>query len=264
MEPEPKCSFSLRNAPEADVPQPNQTGIRYFAPGVYHENINAQNGDIVYLAPGAVIFGAINIWGTHDVRILGRGTVVYDGPQNPNTDEGWQHKPNWHVIGMDNAHRIEISGITCLVRSRTWMIQMLDSRDVKFTNVKVIGGCPGNANQDGIDWLGGGDTLIQDCFFRASDDIFALYGNWLGYGQKEITAPGHDVENIRIETSVLSTSISNIVRVSWPRKVFNSRNFSMRDSDVIHMGSGGCKIPFALLEIWDDPGGRGGPPELSL
>ena len=249
--------FLFANAPEADAPQPGQAGIRYFAPGVYHQNIDAQNGDTIYLAPGAVVFGAINIWGTHDVRILGRGTVVYDGPQNPNADEGWQHKPNWHVIGMDHAHGVEISGITCLVRSRTWMIQMLASRNIKFMNVKVIGGCPGNANQDGIDWLGGGDTLIQDCFFRASDDIFALYGNWLGYGPEEITTPGEDVENIRIENSVLSTSISNIVRVSWPQKVFNSRNFIMRDTDIIHMGSGGCKIPFALLEIWDDPGGRG-------
>ena len=175
--------------------------------------------------------------GAENVKILGRGTVVYDGPQDPNSDTGWMHRPNWHVIVMDRAHGVQISGITCVVRSRTWMIQMLDSGGITFENVKVVGGDPANANQDGMDWLGGGDTVVRDCFIRASDDIFALYGNWLGYSEQDLTTPGHDVKNIRVENSVLSTSISNVVRVSWPQKIFNSAGFVMRNSDVIHMGS---------------------------
>jgi hypothetical protein len=135
------------------------------------------------------------------------------------------------------------------------MIQVQDSRQVTFENIKVIGGCPGNANQDGIDWLGGGDAVVRDCFFRASDDIFAIYDNWLGYDKLSVS--GNDVSNITIEDSVLSTSISNVVRVSWPQKAFNSRNFVMRNCDVIHMGIGGCRVPFALLEIWADPTGKG-------
>ena len=31
----------------------------------------------------------------------------------------------------------------------------------------------------------------------------------------------------------------------------------MRDADVIHMGMGGCGVPFALMEFWADPNGRG-------
>ncbi len=249
--------FLFADAPETKTPKQGQAGIRYYGPGTYHENLNPKSGETIYLAPGAVIFGALNLWGVENVKVFGRGTIVYDGPQDPNHDEGWMHKRDWHVIVMDHARNIQISGITCIVRSRTWMIQMLGSRNVRFDNVKVIGGCPGNANQDGMDWLGGGDTVIRDSFFRASDDIFALYGNWLGYDAKAITTPGETVENILIEHSVLSTSISNVVRVSWPQKIFDSRNFTMRDSDVIHMGMGGCKVPFGLLEIWDNPEGRG-------
>ncbi len=55
----------------------------------------------------------------------------------------------------------------------------------------------------------------------------------------------------------MSTSISNIVRVSWPLKVFDSNHFTLMNTDVIHMGMGGCKVPFGLLEVWDDPGGKG-------
>jgi hypothetical protein len=249
--------FLFANEPDRSGIMPDTPGIRYFGPGVYRENIDAKSGDHIYLAAGAVIFGALNIWQVHDVHVSGLGTIIYDGPQAPDHDEGWMHKPNWHVIVMDHAENIEIEGITGIVRSRTWMVQMRDSRGITFRNVKIIGGSQGNANQDGMDWLGGGDTLVQDSFIRAADDIFAMYGNWDGYSQEALTTPGHEVSNITIENSVLSTSISNVVRIGWPRKIFDSQKFILRNSDVIHMGVGGCGVPFALLEIWADPGGKG-------
>jgi hypothetical protein len=249
--------FLFANAPEKDAPTKDTPGVRYYGPGVYHENIDAHSGDSIYLAGGAVIFGTLNLWDVENVKVFGRGTIVYDGPQNPSSDDGWRNTPNWHVIVMHDAKHIDISGITCIVRSRTWMIQMRDSRYVTFDNVKVIGGSRGNANQDGMDWLGGGDTVVRDVFIRAADDIFAMYGNWDGYTEEALTTPGHDVDNILIEDSVLSTSISNVVRVGWPKKVFNSKNFTMRNSDVIHMGIGGCGVPFSLFELWADPAGKG-------
>jgi hypothetical protein len=249
--------FLFANAPETNPPRATDPTVRYYGPGVHRENIDAKTGDTIYLAGGAVIFGSINVWGAENVKILGRGIVVYDGPQNAATDDGWMHRPNWHAIVMDNARNITVSGIVCIVRSRTWMIQMQDSLGIHFDNVKEIGGCPGNANQDGLDFIGSGDATVRDCFIRASDDVIALQGNWLGYGEDNWNTPGHDAGSITVENSVFSTSISNIVRVNWPRKEFNSGNFTMRDSDVIHMGMGGCVVPFALLEIWADPGGHG-------
>jgi hypothetical protein len=249
--------FLFANAPEKDAPKPAQPKLRYFGTGVYRENISPASGDTIYLAPGAVVFGSLNLWGVENVRVFGRGIIVYDGPQNPDDDEGWIHQPNWHCIVMDNARHISIEGITCVVRSRTWMIQMKDSRDVRFDNVKVIGGSEGNANQDGMDWLGGGDTIVSDSFFRAADDVFAMQGNWDGYGDGAMAMPGHEVSNIVVEKSVVSTSISNIVRAGWPHKSFDSHNFTLRDTDVLHAGMGACVVPFALLEIWNDPGGGG-------
>jgi hypothetical protein len=231
--------------------------VRYYGPGAHHENIDAHTGDTIYLAGGAVIFGSINIWQVENVRVLGTGTVIYDGPQDPHSDTGWIHKKNWHCMVMDQAHNIEIDGITCITRSRSWQIQMKDSRHIGFYNFKVIGGNPNNANQDGIDWLGGGDTTIRNSFFRASDDVFAAYGNWDGYEPALLKQPGHDVTNITIEDTIASTSISNIVRIAWPEKTFNSAHFHMSDMDVIHAGWGGCKVPFAFFELWADPDGHG-------
>ena len=249
--------FLFANSPASRAITAGTAGVRYFGPGAHHENIDAHHGDRIYLAPGAVIFGALNLWQVHDVRVFGTGIIIYDGPQNPHDDDGWQHKPNWHCIVMDNATNVEIDGITCITRSRTWQIQMKDSRHIGFYNVKVIAGNPNDANQDGLDWLGGGDTTVRNSFFRASDDVFALQGNWDGYDPALLTRPGHDVTNITIEDTVASTSISNIVRVAWPQKTFNSAHFHMSDMDVLHTGFGGCKVPFAFFELWADPDGKG-------
>ena len=253
--------FLFANPPEQAPPAPTTSGVRYFGPGIHRENIDATSGDRIYLAPGAVVFGSLNLWQVHDVRVSGRGTLVYDGPQNPADDDGWMHKPNWHCIVMDQARDISIEGITCVVRSRTWQIQMKDSHTIRFQNFKTIAANDGNANGDGLDWLGGGDTVVDDSFIRASDDVFALQGNWDGYGPNAFAmqgTPGHDVTNpSSIERTTVSTSISNIVRAGWPEKNFEGGDFSLEDSDVLHAGLGGCGIPFALMEFWADPNGRG-------
>ena len=249
--------FLFANSPNHSGITANTPHVRYYGPGAHHENIDAHSGDTIYIAPGAVVFGSLNLWQVHDVHVLGTGTIVYDGPQDPHSDQGWMHKPNWHVIVMDNASNIEIDGITCITRSRSWQIQMRDSHHIGFYNIKVIGGNPNDANQDGMDWLGGGDTTVRNSFFRASDDVFALQGNWDGYDPALMRVPGHNVSNITIEDTIASTSISNTIRVNWPQKTFNSAHFQMSDVDVIHTGFGACKVPFAFFELWADPDGRG-------
>jgi hypothetical protein len=238
-------------------PPPTGPNVHIVPEGVHQGSLNPKSGDTYYLAPGAYVFGSLNLMNVHDVKVLGRGTIVYDGPQDPNTDEGWMQKPDWHCIGAVEARNVEINGLTCIVRSRTWSIQMKDSTNFTYNDLRVVGGNPGNANQDGMDWLGGGDTRVHDAFLRTSDDVFAMQGNWDGYTQDDLLRPGHDVQNISIDHSVLSTSISNIVRAAWPQKNFNSRNFSLRDSDVLHGGMGACGQTFGLLGMWGAKDAKG-------
>jgi hypothetical protein len=238
-------------------PLPRDPKIHGWQPGVYHQSLNPKSGETIYLAPGSYFFGSLNLWNVENVKVLGRGTIVYDGPQDPNTDEGWMQKPDWHCIGSFQAHNVEIDGLTCIVRSRTWSIQMKDSTGFTFDDLRVIGGNTGNANQDGMDSLGGGNTIVRNAFFRTSDDVFAMQGNWDGYTQDDLTRPGPDVDNILIEHSELSTSISNIVRAGWPQKIYNSKNFTLRDSDILHAGIGACGQDFALFAFWGADGAKG-------
>jgi hypothetical protein len=248
--------FVFAGEPPAPPP-PAGPSVHVIAPGVYHQSLNPQSGDTYYLAPGSYFYGSLNLWKVTGVKVLGRGTIVYEGTQDPNSDQGWMQKPDWHCIGALEAHNVEIEGITCVVRARTWSIQMKDTSGFVYNDIRVIGGNPGNANQDGMDWLGGGDALVRDAFLRASDDDLAMEGNWDGYTDADILRPGHDVQNITVENSQLSTSISNIVRAAWPRKIFNSRNFTLRDSDILHGGIGACGQTFGILGLWGANGAKG-------
>jgi hypothetical protein len=248
--------FLFADAPPPPPP-PAAPNVLIVPAGIYRESLNPRSGETLYLAPGSYFFGSLNLWNVENVKVLGRGTIVYDGPQDPNSDEGWMQKPDWHCIGAFEARDVEIDGLTCIVRSRTWSIQMKDSTGFTFDGLRVIGGNPGNANQDGMDWLGGGDTIVRNAFLRASDDVFAMEGNWDGYSEADMLRPGHDVQNILIEHCELSTSISNIVRAGWPRKIYNSRNFTLRDSDILHGGIGACGQTFGVLGIWGANGAKG-------
>ncbi len=236
---------------------PSGSNVVLVPAGVHRENLNPTSGETLYLEPGSYVFGSLNLFNVQNVKVLGRGTIVYQGPQDPAADDGWMQKPNWHCIVAYQARNIEIDGLTCIIRSRTWSIQMKDSFDFGYNDLRVMGGNPGNANQDGMDWLGGGDTVVRNAFFRASDDDLAMEGNWDGYTQADMLRPGKDVDNILVEDSELSTSVSNIVRIGWPEKIFNSRNFTLRNSDVLHAGIGACGQTFGLLGFWGAKGAKG-------
>jgi hypothetical protein len=238
-------------------PGKRDTNVRIIAPGVHREGLNPKSGETIYMAPGAFVLGSLNLWRVDHVKIYGRGTFLYDGPQDPATDEGWMQKQDWHCIGSMESHDIEIDGVTCVLRSRTWSIQMKDSYNFTYDDLRVVGGNSGNANQDGMDWIGSYNGLVRNSFFRASDDVIALMGNWDGYTDADMVRPGNGVHDITVENSQLSTSISNIVRAGWPKKIFNSYNFTLRNSDVLHGGIGACGQQFGLIGFWGANGSRG-------
>ena len=238
-------------------PPPSGPNVTIVPAGLHHRSLNPKSGDTIYLQPGAFIYGSLNFLNVENVKVLGRGTFVYDGPQDPGADEGWMQKPDWHCIGAYQSRNVEIHGLTCVIRSRTWSIQMKDSTGFTYDDLRVVGGNPGNANQDGMDWLGGGDATVRNSFFRASDDDLAMQGNWDGYTHDDLLHPGHDVQNVLVENTELSTSISNIVRAGWPQKIFNSSNFTLRNSDILHAGIGACGQTFALIGFWGANGAKG-------
>ena len=166
-------------------------------------------------------------------------------------------KPDWHCIVAYQAHNVEIDGLTCIIRSRTWSIQMKDSTGFRFDDLRVIGGDTGQ-RQPGRHGLAGRRRHGREPFLLprlrrrpgGAGQLGRLYAG-------RTDAPGADVSNILVENSEFSTSISNVVRLGWPQKTYNLHNFTLRDSDILHGGIGSCGQTFGLLGFWGANGASG-------
>jgi len=167
------------NAPETDVPNPDDPRVRYFGPGVHEIGSTViPSGTTVYLAGGAVVRGIIekdekplveSNWlgnkvyrdllimeGVSDVVIRGRG--VLDLSALP-----------WHSrLGIRLAHssRIRVEDLLIL-DAPGWVVGMFSSEDVTVRNLKQI--CA-RENSDGIDISNSRDVLVENCFLRNNDD----------------------------------------------------------------------------------------------
>ena len=56
-----------------------QKSFHFLGAGVHRESLNPKSGETWYLAPGAVIFGSLNLFGVENVTVLGRGSRVIGG-----------------------------------------------------------------------------------------------------------------------------------------------------------------------------------------
>lgn len=231
--------FLFANRPENDRPQKDDSRVIYLKPGIHQQHIDLKSGQTLYLEAGAVLFGSINVWDAKDVRIMGRGTVVYYGPQSEDHDDGWMHKKNWHPLTTHNVQGLTVNGITFIGRSRTWSIQMHTTFDAVFDNVKIIAVNPQNINGDGFDWYGGGRTKIKNSMVRSMDDCFAFF---TPNSSKDMWASNIDTEgevkDIEIENCVLWSTVANIYRVGFSGQSLKTENIVMRNCDVIHIKKG--------------------------
>ena len=80
--------FLFGNASRSVKPAKNKKNVRYYAAGVYHEDIHLKSNETVYLDEGAIVYGSLNFWNVTNAHVYGRGVVIHDSTQNPNTDEG--------------------------------------------------------------------------------------------------------------------------------------------------------------------------------
>ena len=172
---EDEALFLFANPPEKNIPSATDPKVIWLGPGTHQRSVDLTSGQTLYLAPGAVLFGGINVWDAENVRICGRGAVVYYGPQAMNFDTGWMHRKDWHPLTAHAVKGLTVEGVTFVGRSRVWTIQLWQTFDALFDNIKVVTSFPANLNGDGIDWYGGGHAVVRDSFFRVADDCFAVH-----------------------------------------------------------------------------------------
>ncbi|PSR52715.1 hypothetical protein AHMF7605_03830 [Adhaeribacter arboris] len=240
--------FIFANRPETNLPSLTDVNVIRLKAGIHQQHIDLKSNQTLYLEAGAVLFGSINVWNAKNVSILGRGTVVYYGPQSEHHDDGWKHQKNWHPLTTHNVQGLTVRGVTFVGRSRTWSLQTHTTFDAVFDNIKIIAVNPQNINGDGIDWYGGGRSKVINSFIRSMDDCFAFFTE---DSSKDMWATTRntagEVKNIYIENCVLWTTLANVFRIGFNGQALRTNNITLKNSDVIHMSKSQWYAPWSLL-----------------
>jgi hypothetical protein len=147
------------NPPEEAVPAPGDPDVLYFGPGVHCPGLmRLQTGQTLYIAGGAVVYGAVIAEHAEHIAILGRG--ILDGSKLDRMDlTGY--------ICLYDCSDVRIEGIT-LRDSPVLTVLPVASRQVHIKNLKIIGNW--RYNSDGIDFISCQECSVEDSFIRAFDD----------------------------------------------------------------------------------------------
>jgi hypothetical protein len=236
------------NRPETKAPDLTAKNVIHLKPGIHQLNIDLKSGQTLYLDAGAVLFGSINVWDAKNVSILGRGTVVYYGPQSETRDDGWKNQKYWHPLTTRNVQGLTVRGVTFVGRSRTWTVQTHTTFDAVFDNIKILAVNPQNINGDGIDWYGGGRAKVFNSFIRSMDDCFAFFtpNSSLDMWATSKDTEG-EVKDIYIENCVLWTTLANVFRIGFNGQALTTDRITMKNTDVIHISKGEWHAPNSLF-----------------
>lgn len=240
--------FLFANRPDASLPNLTGPNVIHLKAGIHNQHVDLKSGQTLYLDAGAVLFGSVNVWDAKNVSILGRGTVVYYGPQSETHDDGWKNQKSWHPLTTHNVQGLTVRGVTFVGRSRTWSLQTHTTFDAIFDNIKILAVNPQNINGDGIDWYGGGRSKVTNSFIRSMDDCFAFFtpGSSQDMWATTKNSTG-EVRDITIDNCVLWTTLANVFRIGFNGQALTTSNITMKNCDVIHISKSEWYAPWSLF-----------------
>ena len=204
--------------PEADVPNGEGAGVRYFGPGVHRPGkIQLKSGETLFVAGGAVVYTAVEARGVSGVRILGRGVI---------DTSDYERDKGGGCIRLTDCSDVKVEGVI-LRDPDVWCLSAFGCRNVEIANVKLVGLWRYNA--DGIDICNSQDVVIRNSFVRAFDDAIVLKGlNW---------GPGgfHDkpVRNVRVHHNVIWCDWGRALEIGAETSAPEIADVRFQDCDII-------------------------------
>ncbi len=149
---------------ETREPQTRGYGLVIGA-GDMQQGIYLKDNQTLYLSPGAVLHGTVNIAGASHVHVCGSGIIDI-------TPQG-DYQTCYNGIIITNARDVEISGVV-VNNPRFFSVRTLHSGDVAWHNVKIFSSY---GPSDGCNISGSERVTVDGCFIRCNDDGFSLSGN---------------------------------------------------------------------------------------
>lgn len=207
---------------EENVPASGNEKVLYFGPGVHEPGvIKPVTGQTVYLAPGALVKGRIEVCDATGVTVCGRGTL---------DTRGYSVRDDKTLgILFERCEDVHLEGIG--IRGGSWwMTLFLVTNHASATHLSLLGK---TVNTDGIDIDGVQDFVARDCFIRCEDD---------GFGWHAVDAEANGEPPTRdclAEDCVIwNTHAGNGLRVGASMETGLFENITFRNIDVLmHAGS---------------------------
>lgn len=181
-------------APEINPPKPDAPGVHYFGPGIHRAGlISLQNGETLYLAPGAWVKGCVRSIGTHGVTIRGRGVLdgselalEADPPAPAAVARGVSadlarlsaERALSYGMGRQNLIYLQetegalIEGVT-LFDSRGWTVCIRAAHNTRIDGLRILNPSE-HYGDDGIDLVSSSQVLVENAFVRTNDDCVAV------------------------------------------------------------------------------------------
>jgi hypothetical protein len=208
--------------PETEVPKPTDPGVRYFGPGTHRPGeIVLKSNEILYVAAGAVVYGAVHAYGATGVRILGRG--ILDG-SDFERDQG-----RGGIVRFWDCSDVVIDGVVMRDPNR-WCCTLFGCRNARIANVKLID--LWRYNSDGIDICNSQDVAVRNCFVRAFDDCIVVKGV-KGKGWKDESYDDRPVKDVDVSGCVLWNDWGRALEIGVETHAPEIARVTFRDCDII-------------------------------
>lgn len=242
-----KPLFIYANGPEADRPEPDAPGVRFYAAGRVHEagEIVLRAGETLYIEAGAVVRGCVIARLADGVTIRGRG--VLDGSFY-DYNEGARRRS----IVLDRCVGATVRDIV-MIEPSSWMLVIGGCREVRVEGLKQIGSC---MSSDGIDICGSSDVVIEGCCLRNDDDNIAIKAGDFNMG----AFWGGDVRGIRVRRCIfLNGTPGNVMEIGYELRTNRVSDVVFEDIDVLNAHGEGAVFSIhngdrAVVEdiLWDN------------
>ncbi len=218
-----------------------QRGTLYVPPGIYRSGRLLLRSNVsLYLAPGAVVKGTgrledyprtagntqqLHVGQAENVRIFGRGVIDGHG-LTLRRDAGNTSQSRGRLITTFQSRHFSIDDVI-LRESPVWCVHLIESSDMRFSNVKIVSQTRAEfdgdttrawigSNTDGFDPDNSSRITIENCFLSCDDDAIAVkLRNGTRRDMSDIVFRGNVVwtmcSALKIGTEIHDKTVNNVL-----------------------------------------------------
>ena len=202
-----------------------------FAPGVHYlpeDRLRPVSGHDIYLAPGAVLKCGLTCEKGENIRIYGSG--IFDGTLiRRNPGENWKGRADDSFIHFFEGRNIVWDG-PMIFNSPFWNMVPEGTHDMVIRHHKAITWA---VNSDGIQPRSCVNLLIEDCFFKCSDDSIAI---------KTRRDSGMHSHDITIRNIVTWNDAGSSLEIGHTSQGDLLENVNFENIEIVRTNGGFCHI----------------------